>query len=104
MRLVVFVFGNLLSILIYTFLAPIVIPVIVYEKFIRKCPRCGKRGCIHCVELIKATMIKPDGRRYPDHWSYWLCSHCKAKLKKYHGEFIDADEDDWVDRIERPKS
>ena len=95
MRAVWRILEALLLIVIYTVIAPVWIPIMIYEYRIKKCPRCGRRGGMRSRNFIKATGVTPEGKRYPDSWSYDECVQCGAKLKHIHDKYIDADEEEW---------
>lgn len=48
----------------------------------RPCPACGRRG-LKCVGFIRATVVI-NGRRAPDHWTYYRCELCRATFKLHH--------------------
>ena len=81
--------------MIYAFLVPLWIPLLVYEKVLRKCPRCKKRGRMNHRNFIKATTISPEGEVGGTCWTYYECSFCKAKLKLWRHQYHDVDEDEW---------
>ena len=85
----------------FVLFGPVLIPGLLYEKFLRKCPRCGNRGGMRSRNLIKATKESPEGKRYPDHWVYFQCSHCNARMKRHREQFIDVDDKEWARYNER---
>ena len=63
------------------------------EKYLpRRCPTCERRG-LHCVNLIKATILI-DGQRAPDHWSYWICDRCNDELKLHQNKWLPVPENE----------
>jgi hypothetical protein len=64
-------------------------PLVGLDRLLRRCPRCGRRGGMTLVNFIRATVVI-DGRRAPDHWSYYRCRRCGARLKHHHDQWGDV--------------
>ena len=84
-----------IAIITFPFLFPLFILMVIVEQM-RKCPHCHKRRGMKCLNFIRATTIKnARGQRTPDHWAYYTCKYCHAKLKYHHGIYSDASENEW---------
>ena len=68
-------------------------PLVALDRLTRRCPRCGRRGGMTLVNGIRATVMV-DGRRAPDHWSYYHCGRCGARLKLHHDQWGDVSGDE----------
>jgi len=80
--------------------AIVVIPIVLYlltcwtgSRHRENCPRCGAKK-LRCIQSILAT-VKIDGKRAPDHWSYYECEACHSRWKEYHGELTTVSDDEW---------
>lgn len=105
MKFVNIVIGRILYILLlmliivcrvfkYLFVWMVAIPYLIYIRWFCPCPRCGKRGEMEHTNHIKVE-VNFQGVDLSDHWAYFLCHHCGAKLKWYRDAWEDVGEKEW---------
>ena len=67
----------------------------IVRRLRKRCPRC-EDGRLIARDWVRATCKTPDGRRYPDSWTYAECDRCGARLKIHlDGNVVDPPDEEW---------
>jgi hypothetical protein len=81
---------------IFLVLSPLALYLLVGWLGLRhrsKCPACGMKA-MRSAGFIRATILI-DGKRAPDHWSYYLCEACGARFKDHRGAYSTPTDAEW---------